>query len=165
MQHSVTSLYVQDALGQYVPASEDFVIAQALVTVDKRMRNENIAFHTPGAVKEYLSLKLGQLPYEVFAILFVDSQNRLIAYEELFRGSINQTSVYPRECAKRALELNACACILSHNHPSASLQPSRADEALTQNLKTTLALVDVRVLDHIIVGGGRTLSMAEQGLM
>lgn len=165
MQHSVTSLFVQDALGQYIPASEDFVIAQALATVDKRMRNENDVFHSPMAVKGFLSLKLGQLSYEIFAVLFLDSQNRLLSYEELFRGTVTQTSVYPREIAKRALELNASACILAHNHPSGSLQPSRADEALTQTLKTTLALIDARVLDHIIVGGGSTLSMAEQGLL
>lgn len=84
MQNSVTSLFVQDALGQYVPASEDFVIAQALDIADKRMRNTNVAFHTPAAVKDFLCLKLGQLPYEVFAVLFLDSQNRLLSYDELF---------------------------------------------------------------------------------
>ncbi len=165
MQNSFTSLFVQDALGQYLPASDDVVIAHALATVDKRMRNENDVFHSPLAVKQYLSLKLGQLPYEVFAVLYLDSQHRLLSYEELFRGTLTQTSVYPREVVKRALELNASACILSHNHPSASLQPSRADEALTQTLKSALALVDVRILDHIIVGAGQTLSMAEQGLV
>ncbi len=165
MQHSVTPLFVQDALGQYIPASEDFVISQALDIADKRMRNTNDVFHSPQAVKAFLSLKLGQLPYEVFAVVFLDTQNRLLAYEEFFRGTLSQTSVYPREIVKRALQLNAAACILTHNHPSASLQPSRADEALTQNLKSALALVDTRVLDHIIIGGGRSISMAEQGLL
>jgi DNA repair protein RadC len=126
---------------------------------------EREAFHTPDAVKQYLQLQLAHKNHEVFAVLFLDSQNRLLAMEELFRGTLSQTSVYPREVVLRALHHQAAAVVLSHNHPSGSVQPSRADEALTQNLKASLALVDVRVLDHIIVGQGQSLSMAEQGLV
>jgi len=126
---------------------------------------EREAFQTPGAVKQYLQLHLAHKSHEVFAVLFMDSQNRLLALEELFRGTLTQTSVYPREVVLRALHHQCAAVVLAHNHPSGSVQPSRADEALTQNLKASLALVDVRVLDHIIVGQGQSLSMAEQGLL
>lgn len=126
---------------------------------------ERAVFSTPDGVKNYLQLHLGARTHEVFAVLFLDSQNCLLAMEELFRGTLTQTSVYPREVVLRALHHNAAAVVLAHNHPSGSVQPSRADEALTHTLKTTLAMVDVRVLDHIIVGHGQTLSMAEQGLL
>ena len=126
---------------------------------------ERAAFDSPDAVKHYLQLHLAHKGHEVFAVLFLDSQHRLLALEELFRGTLTQTSVYPREVVLRALHHQAAAVVLAHNHPSGSVQPSRADEALTQTLKTTLALVDVRVLDHIIVARGQTLSMAEQGLI
>ena len=122
-------------------------------------------FETPDAVKHYLQLQLAHKNHEVFAVLFLDNQNRMLAMEELFRGTLSQTSVYPREVVMRALHHQASAVVLSHNHPSGSVQPSRADEHLTQTLKAALALVDVRVLDHIIVGQGQTLSMAEQGLL
>lgn len=126
---------------------------------------EQPAFESPGAVKDYLQLILGNRAHEVFAVLFLNAQNRLIAMEELFRGTLTQTSVYPREVVLRALHHHAAAIVLAHNHPSGSVQPSRADEALTQTLKTALALVDVRVLDHVIVGHGKALSMAEEGII
>ena len=122
-------------------------------------------FESPTAVKDYVQLHLAQRPHEVFAVLFLDSQHRLIALEELFRGTLTQTSVYPREVALRALHHQASAVVLAHNHPSGSTTPSRADEALTQTLKAALALVDVRVLDHIIVAPGQALSMAEKGFL
>ena len=122
-------------------------------------------FESPTAVKDYVQLHLAQRPHEVFAVLFLDSQHRLIALEELFRGTLGQTSVYPREVALRALHHHAAAVVLAHNHPSGSVTPSRADEVLTQTLKTALALLDVRVLDHVIVGPGQALSMAERGLV
>jgi len=122
-------------------------------------------FDTPDAVKQYLQLQLSAWPYEVFAVLFLDMQNRLLKMEEMFRGTLSQTSVYPREVVLRALHYQAAAVVLSHNHPSGTVQPSRADEMLTQTLKAALALVDVRVLDHIIVAPGEALSMAERGLM
>ena len=126
---------------------------------------ERAAFDSPNAVKEYLQLHLAARPHEVFAALFLDAQHRLIALEELFRGTLTQTSVYPREVALRALHHHAAAVVLAHNHPSGSVQPSRADEALTQSLKSALALIDVRVLDHVIVAPGQALSMAEKGLI
>ncbi|PIW10321.1 MAG: hypothetical protein COW39_01180 [Comamonadaceae bacterium CG17_big_fil_post_rev_8_21_14_2_50_60_13] len=126
---------------------------------------ERAAFDTPDAVKHYLQLHLANRAQEVFAVLFLDVQNRLIALEEMFQGTLTQTSVYPREVVKRALHLQASCVVLSHNHPSGTVQPSRADEMLTQTLKAALALIDVRVLDHIIVAPGEALSMAERGLL
>jgi DNA repair protein RadC len=126
---------------------------------------ERTVFASPDAVKHYLQLHLSALAHEVFAVLFLDVQNRLVAMEEMFRGTLTQTSVYPREVVKRALHHQAGAVVLAHNHPSGSVQPSRADEMITQTLKAALALVDVRVLDHIIVGQGETFSMAERGLV
>jgi len=126
---------------------------------------ERTVLADPAAVKHYLQLHLAARAHEVFAVVFLDAQNRLIAMEELFRGTLTQTSVYPREVALRALHHQASAVVLAHNHPSGSVQPSRADEALTQTLKSALALLDVRVLDHIIVAPGQALSLAEQGLL
>lgn len=126
---------------------------------------EREVFDSPQAVQHYLQLHLAARTHEVFAALFLDSGNRLIAMDELFRGTLTQTSVYPREVVLRALHHHAAAVVLAHNHPSGSVQPSRADEALTQTLKAALALVDVRVLDHVIVAPGAALSMAEQGLV
>lgn len=122
-------------------------------------------FDAPAKVKDYLSLRLAGLEHEVFAVLFLDSQHRLLCMEELFRGTLTQTSVYPREVVKRALQLNAGALILAHNHPSGLAEPSRADEFLTQRLKTALQLVDVAVLDHLVIGAGQTVSFAERGLL
>jgi DNA repair protein RadC len=161
----VHSLFVQDAHGQYVIADDDLVVASALRVVDSRIPRTQAVFHTPDAVKSFMCLKLGALTYEVFGVMFLNSQNGMIAFDEMFRGSVSQTSVFPREVVKRALQLNACACVLVHNHPSGAVQPSRADENLTQTLKAALALVDVRILDHIIVGGSNSLSMAENGLL
>ncbi|EOA5673152.1 DNA repair protein RadC, partial [Pseudomonas aeruginosa] len=123
------------------------------------------SFSSPVAVKEYLSAKLAGFEHEVFAVLFLDTQHRLIEYSELFRGTIDSASVYPRELVKEALRLNAAAVIVSHNHPSGNPEPSGADKVLTQRLREALALVDVRTLDHIIVAGGSTISFAERGLI
>jgi DNA repair protein RadC len=122
-------------------------------------------FSSPDAVKHYLQLHLSRKQHEVFAVLFLDAQNKLVAMEELFRGTLTQTSVYPREVVLRALQHQAAAVVLAHNHPSGTVEPSRADEALTQTLKAALSLVDVRVLDHVIVAPGQALSMAERGLL
>ncbi len=139
----------------------------AVLELARRALSEQLkarsVFDSPKAVREHLQLQLGALPHEVFAVMFLDSQHRLIALEEMFRGTLTQTSVYPREVVLRALALGAAAVVLAHNHPSGSVQPSRADEALTQTLKSALALVDVRVLDHFIVTRDQALSMAEQG--
>lgn len=126
---------------------------------------EKPLFASPQAVRDYLQLQLGSRPHEIFAVLFLDSQHRLIVLEEMFRGTLAQTSVYPREVVARALALNASSVVLAHNHPSGTAKPSRADEALTQTLKAALALVDVRVLDHFVVTASEAVSMAELGLV
>jgi DNA repair protein RadC len=120
---------------------------------------------TPARAAFFLKARLAGLGYEVFSALFLNAQQRVIAYEELFRGTLTQTSVYPREVVRRALALNCASIILSHNHPSALGQPSRADQILTRELQSALKLIDVQVLDHIIVAGGNTTSMAELGLL
>lgn len=117
------------------------------------------------AVRDYLQLRMGSLPHEVFSVVFLDSSLRLLACEELFRGTLNQTSVYPREVVVRALHHQAASVVLAHNHPSGQCMPSRADESLTATLRNALALVDVRVLDHFIVTPHRVASMAEMGLV
>ncbi|HXZ91974.1 MAG TPA: DNA repair protein RadC [Burkholderiales bacterium] len=121
--------------------------------------------NSPGAVRDYLQLALGGREHEVFLALFVDAQHRVLCAEELFRGTLTQTSVYPREVVKAALRANAAAVIFAHNHPSGVAQPSQADELLTRTLKEALVLVDVKVLDHFIVAGRQTLSFAERGLL
>lgn len=126
---------------------------------------ERAVLDSPQAARQFFQLHLSALPHEVFAVMFLDVQNRMLAMEEMFKGTISQASVYPREVVIRALHHQASAVVLAHNHPSGSVQPSRADEALTQTLKAALALIDVRVLDHIIVAQGLSFSMAEQGLV
>ena len=122
-------------------------------------------FESPQQVKDYVALQLAARQQEVFAVLFLDHQHRLLQLEEMFRGTLAQTSVYPREVVRRALAHNAGAVILAHNHPSGVAEPSRADEQLTQALRQALGLVDVRVLDHLVVGRGQVVSMAERGLL
>ena len=122
-------------------------------------------FDSADTVKHYVQLHLAAKGHEVFAVLFLDSQNRLVAMEELFRGTLTQTSVYPREVVLRALHHQAAAVILAHNHPSGHAEPSRADELLTKRLSDALALVDVRVIDHLVVGGNDVVSFAERGLL
>lgn len=154
--------------GEPEPGSpqETCAVAQELV---KRSLGEELtscdALTSPGAVRDYLRLTLGGLEHEVFVVIFLDAQHRVLSVEELFRGTLTQTSVYPREVVKAALRANAAAIIFAHNHPSGVAQPSHADELLTRNLKDALALVDVKVLDHFIVAGSSTLSFAERGLL
>ena len=159
-----TELNLIKGLGQAKRAEVVAVLELSRRGLAEQLR-ERQAFHAPEAVKAYVQLHLAHKNHEVFAVLFLDNQNRLQAMEELFRGTLSQTSVYPREVVLRALHHRAAAVVLSHNHPSGSVQPSRADETLTQTLKAALALVNVRVLDHVIVGQGQALSMAEQGLI
>lgn len=140
------------------------VMEMARRSMTGRLQTQPV-FNSPQMVKDYLQIRLGALPHEVFTVLFLDAQQRLIACEELFRGTLTQTSVYPREVVKRTLEHNAACVILAHNHPSGVLEPSRADELLTQTLKSSLQLVDVRVLDHFVVSRYGVLSFAERGLM
>jgi DNA repair protein RadC len=131
----------------------------------KQEFTERTLFDAPGKVKDYLRMHLAGREHEVFAVLFLDAQNRLIVLEEMFRGTLTQTSVYPREVVKRALQQQAAAVILAHNHPSGTAEPSRADEFLTQTLKSALALIDVRVLDHLVVGQSNVVSLAERGVL
>jgi DNA repair protein RadC len=141
----------------------------AAIEIARRSLGEQLgagaALTSPGAVRDYLRLALGAREHEVFMALFLDAQHRVLAAEELFRGTLTQTSVYPREVVKAALRANAAAVILAHNHPSGAAQPSRADELLTRNLKEALALVEVKVLDHFIVAGSHAISFAERGLL
>jgi DNA repair protein RadC len=146
-----------------------FVQLQAAVELVRRALTQEMRgtdnLGSPQAVRKYLRLLLEHKPVEVFVGVFLDAQNRLIAAEELFSGTLTQTSVYPREVVKSALRHNAASVIFAHNHPSGVAEPSRADEVLTQSLKQALALVDVRVLDHFIIGQAATLSFAERGLL
>ncbi len=144
---------------------ERAAIDKALAIVGRCLAVGRTVFDTPEAVKTYLQLQLGAESSERFAVMFLDVQNRLIALEIMFNGTLTQTSVYPREVVLAALAHGASAVVLAHNHPSGTVQPSRADEQLTQTLKSTLTLIDVRVLDHIIVSPTETLSMAERGLL
>lgn len=145
--------------------ADDATISRALAILATRLRAPGAAMDSPATVKNFLALKLADLEHEVFSVLWLDSQNRVLEYQDLFRGTLMQTSVYPREVVKAGLALNAGACILAHNHPSGMAEPSYADKALTDTLKTALAMVDIRVLDHIIVGGLSTVSFAERGLV
>ena len=142
---------------------------KAGIELARRLLREEIthgsALTSPEAVRDYLRLTLASLPHEAFVVLFLDSQHRLLAADELFRGTLAQTSVYPREIVKAALARNAAAVIFAHNHPSGVAEPSRADELLTQALKQALALVDIRTLDHFVVAGHRVVSFAERGLL
>jgi DNA repair protein RadC len=142
----------------------DNVIAAALKILEARMRHGG-TLGSPADVREYLRLLLHDREHEVFVVVLLDAQNRVLAAEEMFRGTLSQTSVYPREVVKTALRHNAGAAIFCHNHPSGVCEPSHADELLTSSLKQALALVDVKVLDHFIVAGNTTLSFAERGLL
>ena len=144
---------------------EDAIISRAIALIERRCFTRGPMLDSPRVVRDFLQLKLAAEPNEVFAVLFLDAQNKLLAYEPMFFGTATQTSVYPRVVLQKALALNACNVILAHNHPSGVTEPSRADELLTQTLKSTLSLADVKVLDHFIVGEGQPLSFAERGLL
>ena len=144
----------------------DVLIGKALAALDRRLRHIGEPMGSPYAVREFLQLRLAELEHEVFMALFLDAGNRVIEWQEMFRGTVTLTSVYPREVVKAALACNASAVIFAHNHPSGRPQPSPADRALTGSLKLALALVDVSVVDHFIVAGReRPLSFAEHGLL
>lgn len=146
-------------------ARDRATVQRALAVLGAELADGRDVYDSPGMVKAYLQLHLGGEPVEHFAVLFLDAQNRFLAFERMFTGTLTQTSVYPREIVQAALRHRAAAVVLTHNHPSGSVQPSRADQALTDALKQALALIDVRVLDHVIVGGAQALSMAEAGLV
>ena len=144
--------------------TQDQIIQRALRILSERIRT-GAALNSPSAVRDYLRVLLSGKEHEVFVVIFLDAQNRVIASEEMFRGSLTQTPVFPREIVKAALKCNAGAVVFAHNHPSGVAEPSHADETLTSSLKQALALVDVRVLDHFIVAGAGVLSFAERGLL
>jgi DNA repair protein RadC len=148
-----------------VIGSEDDLIRAALHILESRLHERDISLTSPQSVRDYLRLLFTGLEHEVFVTLFLDAQHRLIVAEEMFRGTLTQTSVHPRELVKAALRYNAAAVILAHNHPSGVAEPSRADELLTETLRQTLGLVDVRTLDHIVVAGSSTVSFAERGML
>jgi DNA repair protein RadC len=146
-----------------------YVQLQAIFEMSRRALNEQMQvkdmLSSPQQVRDFLCLKLGGLSREVFVVLFLDAQNRMTTSEEMFSGTLTQTSVYPREVVKKALHHNAASVIFAHNHPSGIAKPSQADELITKQLKQALALVDVRVLDHFIVAGNTTFSFVERGLL
>lgn len=146
-------------------AKEQATVQRALAILEKNMRVHGVAMTSPTAVRDFLRLRLAAERQEVFVVLFLDAQHRVIEAVDMFRGTLTQTSVYPREVIRAALEYNAAAVILAHNHPSGVAIPSQADEFLTRNLRDGLALVDVSVLDHFIVAGMQALSFAERGLL
>ena len=146
-------------------ARERGAIDKALQIVGRYLREPGAAFDSPFAVSAYLRLHLAAESYEVFAVLYLDTQNQAIAFERMFTGTLTQTSVYPREVLRAAIAHNAASVVLAHNHPSGNAHPSRADEHLTQAIKTALAMIDVRVLDHIIIAGSGSFSMAEKGMI
>jgi len=161
---AASALLVCDVAGQYRPAEADEVLLAAQQLLASQVRGSDV-MSSPALVKDFLRARLGSLPHEVFAVVHLDAQNRVLDYVEMFRGTVSQTSVYPREVVRDALLRNSSALLLVHNHPSGVGDPSRADEYLTQTLKQAAALVDVRVLDHFIVAGSSILSMAERGLV
>jgi DNA repair protein RadC len=164
---SSMTLYTTDATTStgYREATFDEILTGARQAASRKFRR-GTTLSSPRATADYLMARLSHHPYEVFTLIYLDCRHRLIACEELFRGTIDGASVHPREVVKEALKHNAAAVILAHNHPSSGVaEPSHADEAITRRLKEALALVDIRVLDHLIVAGGGTTSFAERGLL
>jgi DNA repair protein RadC len=158
---------VQDKDGLYTinDMGKDDLVALAMSIVEDSMRKDGEVFTDPEATKKYISLRLGETEHEVFTVMFLDNRHRLIASEDMFKGTINGASVHPREVVKAALKYNAAAVIFGHNHPSGIAEPSEADRQLTNKLKAGLGIVDIRVLDHIVVGGTTSVSFAERGWM
>jgi DNA repair protein RadC len=150
--------------GNFSP-KERTILKRAARILEARVREGAVALNSPAVVKDWLRLQFCGLEREVFGLLYLDAQNRLIDFEALFTGTLTQTSVYPREVVKAALARNCASVVLVHNHPSGVAEPSHADATLTESLKQALGLVDVRVLDHFVVGGSAVLSFAEKGLL
>jgi len=161
-----TCNYITDKAGSYnfkESVHPNQIVSLALEILDSEIRDDCLT--SPEQTKQYLRLRLGSLEHEVFACLFMDNRHRVICLEEMFRGTIDGASVYPREVVKAALKHNAAAVIFSHNHPSGVAEPSQADKAITNRLKDALATIDIRVLDHIIVSREESVSMAERGMI
>jgi len=153
-------VYVDNTFG--IEKQEE-ILYMAKAILEKRFRTTKEFFKNPSQVKQFLTLKLAELEYEVFSVMFLDNRHRLIKYEQMFRGTIDGASVYQREIVKRALELNSAAIIISHNHPSGNPTPSFEDEILTNRIKEACNLLEIRLLDHIVVGKEGAVSLAEGG--
>jgi DNA repair protein RadC len=164
LQSSPADLKRIKGLGPAKRAEISAVLELARRSLAQRLAQRTV-LSSPQQVKDYLRLQLAHEGQEVFAVMFLDVQHQLLQFEPMFRGTLSQTSVYPREVVKRALAWQASAVILAHNHPSGVAEPSRADEFLTQTLKQSLQLIDVRVIDHLVVGGDQVISFAERGLL
>ena len=166
---SIAGLFAADLTGVKGLGPAKRAQFEAAIELARRSLKDDLrsasALTSPGAVRDYLRLAIAEREHEVFVCLWLDAQHRVLRFEELFRGTLTQTSVYPREIVKAGLRANAAAVIFAHNHPSGAAQPSRADELLTRNLKEALALVEIKVLDHFVVAGNQTLSFAERGLL
>ena len=154
-----------ESLSDISVQNEDWIVQQAIVLLERRVFKAGPRLERPAAVRDYLRLKLVAEPNEIFVVVFMNSMHDVLAVEPMFHGTINATSVYPRVVLQRALQLNAAAVIFAHQHPSGSTEPSNADRLLTEQLKTALALIDVRVLDHFVIGQGTPYSFAESGLL
>lgn len=161
---SFTTSFVAESNGAYKGVSDEAVIAEAMRILSRQMLYTDV-LSSPRVTRQYLALRFAGMEHEVFACLYLNNRNRVIACEELFRGTIDGSSVHPREVVKRALAHNAAAVVFAHNHPSGIAEPSQADELITRRLKEALAVVDIRVLDHLVVGGDVTESFAERGLL
>ncbi|WP_416139227.1 RadC family protein [Halomonas sp. HK25] len=157
-------LFVRDSDGNYLAAPDDRVIDAARLVVERSV-SKGVKLNTPNRVREFLWLKLAGYDHEVFGAIFLDTQHRVIEFSELFHGTLDSASVYPREVVKAALHHNAGAVIFTHNHPSGEPDPSDADRRITQRLQEALGLIEVRVLDHIVVGGSDSVSFAERGYL
>lgn len=149
----------------FIYSTAEEVISAAKDIMESMMEKRDVVLTSPELVRQYLSARLGSAEHEIFCVLFLDNQHRLVAAEDMFRGTIDGASVYPREVVKAALKLNAAAVIFCHNHPSGELEPSQADRQITERLQKALQLVDVRVLDHLIVSGANSTSFAERGIL
>lgn len=156
-------LFISDQNGNYTEAPEVEILTASATILETQLVGESLT--DPDKCKRFLNARLGRLEHEVFGTIFMDTRHRVIAFEELFRGTINGAAVYPREVVKRALALNAAAVIFAHNHPSGVAEPSQADQSLTKRLTEALEIVDCRVLDHIVIGHGSSVSFSERGLI
>ena len=154
-----------ESLSDISVQNEDWIVQQAIVLLERRVFKAGPRLERPAAVRDYLRVKLVAEPNEIFVVVFMNSMHDVLAVEPMFHGTINATSVYPRVVLQRALQLNAAAVIFAHQHPSGTTEPSNADRLLTEQLKTALALIDVRVLDHFVIGQGAPYSFAESGLL
>ncbi len=162
-----TNYTLSDETGLYnfsAPTPPQEIVNLAISILDKDMRHSDV-MSSPDITKDYLKLRLKEYEHEVFACLFLDNRHRVLAFDEMFRGTINGTAVYPREIVKAALRHNAAAVVLAHNHPSGIADPSSADEVITARIKDALELMDVRTLDHIVIAGNDSVSFSERGLL